>query len=113
MKKKLKNQPKIKKRRNFFPTLVLAILFWAALSWLIYTFAPSNHWLITAFYLLLFIAVFLTVALILANSRRGFLIATGLVCFLIFRYYNLANYLNLILFAGILISLEFFFQKGS
>lgn len=54
-------------------------------------------------------ALFLTFALALANSRRGFLIAIGAIGFLIFRYYDLANYLNLTLFLGILICLEIYY----
>jgi len=111
MEKKLKNHEKIKRRKSFFPTLLLAIFFWIGWGWLFYSTAPASNFVLLTFYFLLFLALFLTGALIFANSRRGFLIAIGAIGFLIFRYYDLANYLNLILFVGILISLELYFVK--
>lgn len=110
-KKKLKNQAKIKKRKNFLPTLILALIFAAALVWLVINQNPANLWLIAAFFLLLFFTVFLLLALILANSRRGFLLSLGLIGFLLLRYYQLANYLNLSLFFGILLCLEIYFRS--
>jgi hypothetical protein len=111
MKKKIKNQPKIKRRKNFLPTLMLALFAWASWGWLVYSMAPENNLLLFIFYGLLFMAVFLTIALLLANSRRGLLIAIGVISFLIFRYYQLANFLNLGLFFGILLSLELYFRE--
>jgi hypothetical protein len=60
---------------------------------------------------LLFLAVFLTTALLLANSRRGLLIAIGVIGFLLFRYYQIANYLNVGLFIAILVTIELYFRE--
>jgi hypothetical protein len=111
-KKKLKNTKKIKRRKNFLPTLLLAILSWGTLACLIYFTAPKNNLLILGFYFLLLVAIFLTFALLFANSRRGLLVAVAGVGFLVFRYFDLANYLNLILFGGVLICLELFFRES-
>ena len=97
-----------RKRKNFLPTLLLALLFWAGWGWLVYSQPPANNLILFGFYSLLFLALFLTAALILANSRRGFLFATAAIIFLIFRYYQLANPLNLVLLLGILIALELY-----
>jgi hypothetical protein len=86
-----------KKRKNFLPTLLLAILFWLLWGGLIYFTAPTNYLLLITFSLLLFLASFLTLALILANSRQGLIVALGIICFLILRYYQLGNVLNIIL----------------
>ncbi|MGB9706597.1 MAG: hypothetical protein ACPLXP_00780 [Microgenomates group bacterium] len=99
------------KRKNFLPTLVLAILFWVAWSWFVFSYPPANNFLLFTFYFLLFLATFLTAALIFANSRRGFFLAAFLILFLLFRYYQIANLLNLFLLAGIFISLEVYFSS--
>jgi len=99
------------KRKNFLPTLILAILFWGIWTWFIFSFPPANNFLLFTFYFLLFLATFLTAALIFANSRKGLLIALFLILFLLFRYHHLANVLNILILAGIFISLEVYFSK--
>jgi len=99
------------KRKNFLPTLILAILVWGVWLWLIFSFPPANNFLLFTFYFLLFLATFLTAALIFANSRRGLLLALFLIFFLFFRYHHLANVLNILILAGIFISLEIYFSK--
>jgi hypothetical protein len=100
-----------RRRKNFLPTLLLTIIFWLLWGGLVYLFAPTNNILLIAFFLLLFLACFLTLALILANSRRGFIAALGIISFLILRFYQLGNILNLILLGGILITLDLYFAK--
>ena len=111
MKKKLKNHDKIKKRKNFLPTLFLAILFWITWGWLTYSFPPEGFLVFVGFLTSLFMALFLTASLLLANSRRGFLIAVGLVGFLLFAYFDLGHWLNLALFVAILVFLEIYLAK--
>jgi len=101
----------MRRRKNFLPTLLLAILFWLVWGWLVYSFAPTDNVLLIAFFLLLFLASFLTLALIFANSRRGFITALGLICFLILRFYQLGNVLNLVLLGGILVTLNLYLAK--
>jgi len=96
------------RRKSFFPTLLLAILFWFGWGWLVYSTAPTNSFLLIAFFFLLFMAFFLTAALVFANSRRGFLIGVGIICFLIFRYYQIGNILNVALLLGIFLCLELY-----
>lgn len=101
----------IKRRKNFFPTLFLAILFWLSWGWLVYSTAPTSNLLLITFYLLLFIAVFLTTALIFANSRRGLITALFVVLLLLFRYYQIGNLLNLLLLLAIFIALELYLSQ--
>jgi len=107
-----KRQLKFKHRRNFLPTLFLALFFWGLWTWLVFSTAPIHSYLIIAFYLLLFSASFLTAALIFANSCRGFLVATAIVGFLLLRYYQLGNPLNLILLLSILLCAELYWRSG-
>lgn len=102
--------PKLKRRKNFLPTLVIALSFWGAWFWLIFSFPPSSNLLLTTFYLLLFAAIFLTSALIFANSKLGFLTACFVITALLFRLYQIGNPLNLLLLLGIFLSLVFYFR---
>ncbi len=99
---------RLKHRGNFLPTLLLAILFWVGWGCLVYFLPPKNGLLLFTFCLLLFAAVFLTFALIFANSRRGLLIAIALIGFLLLRYYELENILNITLLTAILICIELY-----
>ncbi|HUS52148.1 MAG TPA: hypothetical protein VMX77_01630 [Candidatus Bathyarchaeia archaeon] len=100
-----------KSRKNFLPTLLLAVLFWLLWGGLVYFRGPENNLLLIVFFCLLFLASFLTSALILASSRQGFIIALGIICFLTLRFFQLGNILNLILMVGILISLNLYLAK--
>ncbi len=107
----MKQQPRLKRRKNFLPALLLAVLFWLLWGGLVYFTAPTNYLLLITFYLLLFLAVFLTSGLVFANSRQGFVVALGIICFLLLRYHQLGNVLNIILLVGILISLSLYMAK--
>jgi hypothetical protein len=101
----------LRRRKNFLPTLILALIFWGLLAWLIYTHPPSSNFIIIAFFILFFLALFLTSALLFANSRRGLFLALFVIIFLLFRYHHLANPLNIIILLSIFLSLEIFFSK--
>jgi len=98
------------KRKNFLPTFLIALFFWANIGFIILFIPPSllaiGYWLLA-----IFIALFLTLSLVFANSRWGFLTALGITIFLILRLLKMANYLNIILLGGILISLEVYLRK--
>lgn len=100
-----------KRRKNFLPTLLLAFLFWLLWGGLVYFITPDNEAVLIAFYFLLFMACFLTTSLIFANSRRGLIAALGVIAFLLLRYYQLGNILNIGLLVGILISLNLHLAK--
>lgn len=102
---------RFKRRKNFLPTLLLAILFWSLWFWLVFSVPPTSSLSLLLFYFSLFLALFLTAALIFANSRRGFLTAAVVICFLVFRYYQLTNILNLLLLFGIFLCLELYLAK--
>lgn len=101
---------RIKKRKNFLPSLLLTILFWLLWGGLVYFKSPDNNFLLFCFFLLLFLAVFFTTALILANSRRGLFLALFVVLTLLFRLWQIGNLLNIVLLASIFIILEFYLK---
>ena len=72
---------------------------------------PTSTFLLLAFFFLLLVALFLTSALIWANSRRGLLTALFVILVLVFRYYQIGNFLNLILLLAIFMALEIYFSK--
>jgi len=98
-------------RENFLPTLLLTILTWLGWFYFFYFQAPDSNDTIGLFYLFLFIALFLTISLLLANSRRGFLSALALISILVLRQFEQFHIINLILFFALLFSIEIFFWR--
>lgn len=99
------------KRRSFLPAFLVAALSWLTLFSLIFFYAPETKLLISLFYLLLFISCFLTFSLLLANSRRGVLLALGVITLLSLKQIQQAHFLNLFLIGGILLSIELYFRR--
>jgi len=101
-----------KQRKNYLPTVILIIVLWGLLGVLITQVEPElvKNILIPGlylpFFLLLLPASFLTLAIALANTKRGLLMALGLNAFLILRVFELGNLLNLILIMGIVIAMD-------
>lgn len=58
------------------------------------------------FFVLFLPASFFTLALMLANTRRGLLASLGLTAYLVLRVYELGNVLNLVLILGIVIAID-------
>lgn len=98
------------RRKNFLPTLFLTVIFWVVTGYIILYIPPSS---ITIYSLLItaFLSLFLTLSLLLANTRQGFLLSTGITIFLLLRYLKIANFLTLLLLISSLAMLEFYFRK--
>lgn len=99
------------KRKKLYLTLILAILFWLGWLALVFLYPPLNNFLIFSFFVLLFLALFLTASLIFKNSRRGLFLTLFIISFLLLRLFKLANLLNIIFLAGIFLSLELYFSS--
>jgi len=100
-----------KRRKNFLPSLFLAFVFWAIWAFIILKVPPGSFFSFLVFYLFLFLAVFLSLALIFANSRRGLLISIAFIVFLFLKQVKLASILNLLFLIGVLFSLEIHFSR--
>jgi hypothetical protein len=107
----------MRKRKNFFITLVLILLFWTLQFFIIFFVEPKSikDLLIPdaylPFFINLFLALFLTSAVLFANSRRGLFISLGVITFLYLRLFGLGNILNLFLIVSIIFVLELYFKK--
>ena len=110
----------MRKRKNLIPTLLLAILFWGGLGCLVYKVSPHTPLplglpipipSLPLFFLLLFLAFFLSFALLFNNTRRGFLLATGLTALVLLRFFNLLHPLYIVLVIALLVTLELYFLK--
>ncbi|MFZ5365770.1 MAG: hypothetical protein ACOZBZ_00570 [Patescibacteria group bacterium] len=100
----------MKRRKNFLPSFLLTILFWLCWIYVLLFTAPESNLLFFIFYFLLFLSLFLTSSLVFANSRRGFLLALGIIGIAILQQIKLLNILNVILLLGILLSFELYFS---
>jgi len=72
------------------------------------TLVPETYFL---FFLNLFLALFFTLAVFLANSRKGFIVTLGIIIFLILRLFGLGNLLNALLIIATIFSLEYYFTR--
>jgi hypothetical protein len=113
MNKKLTRKKKTRLRKNFFPTLLVIVTLWSLLGLIIIFTSPYTVGSLILFFIILFAAVLFTFSLVFANTRRGFLIALGIIVFLILRYFGIGNILNLLLIVGALISVDFYLTKGN
>jgi len=104
-------QKKVKLRKNFLPTLIVAILLWLGVVSIIYFVEPDTFGILPVFFFLVFLALLFTLSLLFAHTRRGALIAVGLTLFLILRYLGIGNILNFLLILGIAITIELYFIK--
>jgi len=101
-----------KRRKNYLPTLVTMVILWGLLGGLVYWVEPKLvkdiliEGLYLPFFLLFLPAIFLTLAVILGNTKRGLLISLGLTGMLILKVYEIENWLNFILVAGIVVAVD-------
>jgi len=115
LKRKVKENPvkkdrkeKIKRRKNFFASLLLTILLWLLLFLFVYLTDPEHFTARLVFFVFLFVVTLFTTSFVFANTRRGLITATTVVVFLVLRYYGVGNILNLILLVGLAVSIEYY-----
>lgn len=81
------------------------------LALLIFFVPPDTFGALPAFFIIFFLAVFFPTTLVFASPRRGFLVAFGLLIFLLFRFLGIGNILNATLLLGIILSVEFYLSR--
>lgn len=104
-------QEKVKRRKNFFPTLFAILTFWSALGFLIYFVDPFGFAIIPTFFLLLFLALLFTLSTLFINSRRGLIAAVAIVFFAILRFFGIGNIINLLLTLALALAVEYYFSS--
>jgi len=102
---------KVRSRKNFIATLVIIILLWLSVGGIVLFLIPEAPINLFFFFLTLFLALFLTLATILENTRRGFIVSLSIVVFLLLRYLAVGNVFNILLILGIAICFEIYFSK--
>lgn len=85
------------------------IIWWFLLVGFINLFSPNNVWINILFYILLSITIWKSLKLA-NNSRRSILWTIMFIILLLLRQNRIDNILNILLIAGILISIEIYFR---
>lgn len=111
-KNKKKRDEKIKRRKNFLPSLIVTILFWLATAYMIFFTNPLSHGSVQLFFLSLCLSLFFTTSIIFANTRRAVLFTFSITLFLLLRYFGIGNIINVLLIAGLAITVEIYFSKN-
>jgi len=99
---------KVKFRKNILLMVFSAISSWILLTLLIIFTEPSNLFLITAFFLLVFSSLYFTTSIVFANSKRGYIISFALLLILFLKYYGVLNLLTTIYVAAPVFAIEIF-----
>lgn len=106
-----KRKEQVLKRKNFLPSLIVTVLLWGLLVGVVYFVDPNSFAAIYVFLTLFFLVSLFTFSIIFGNARRGVLVATGLVLFLLLRYFGIGNIINFSLITGVLIVIELYYLK--
>jgi len=119
------------RRRNFLPTFIVNLFLWLGLLLIILKLSPEQTYKfqilpggrqvlnfefqiysnIVLFFLVLTLALTMTIALILGNTRRGFLLTLFIDGFLLLRLFKLTNWLTLVFLFLILLVFEIYFSR--
>jgi hypothetical protein len=83
----------------------------SVLGWYANMFSPDAPSLFVWLYLLIFLTIFFFSLFIFNNVRRAMLTASGIVIFLLLRYFNLREILYPILLVACIVSIELYAQK--
>jgi hypothetical protein len=100
-----------KKRKNFFPLLLITLGFWVIVASIVIFTSPQYEIHIILFFLALFLALFLTSSLLLAHTRRGFLVAAVTTLVILLKVLDVANIFNIVLLVAIAAISEYYFIK--
>ncbi len=73
------------RRRNFLPTVIVNLFLWATCGLIIFFLDPNKYLNVVLFFIALTPALTLTFALLLGNTRRGFLVSLAIVGLLILK----------------------------
>lgn len=104
-------EKEIKKRKNFFPSLIITLALWFLLTITILFVDPTQRWALEIFFTLLFLALLFTFSLLLINTRRGFIVSIATTLFSVLLYLGVGNLFNLLLIVGASSMFEIYFTK--
>lgn len=78
---------------------------------IVYFISPDTSGVIPFFFVILLLALFFSLSIIFANKRRGIISSLVIEIFLLLRYFDIGNLINLLLLAGVAVAFEFYFTK--
>jgi hypothetical protein len=111
METKRRRKLELKERKNYLPTILIIAGLWFSVILFIFFIDPQASWAIPMFLLLIFASVLFTAAILLANTRRGILLAMAITIVLGLRIVGMATPLNIILLIGALVAFEFYYSR--
>src|SRR5688572_5056790 len=91
----------VMKRKNFLGTLMVSGLLWLSILILIYFFSPEGILPKIIFFVLTSLALMVTFSTLFENKRRGLLITSAIIFFLMLRMLGVGNLFNLFLVIAI------------
>lgn len=113
-------------RRNFFPAFIFNCIFFIAMTIIVLFTQPDKKLTIkisstplvlpiniVLFFLSSFLFLAFTLSLLLANTRRGFLISLLINSILFLRLVKLAHWWNIVILIAIFIFVELYFSSGN
>lgn len=106
-----KRGKEVKLRKNLLPAFFIILVLWGFFIFIVMFVDPFLSWTLPVFFLSLFSASFLTISILLANTRRGFLYALMIVLFFLFRYLGIGNVVSLFLLLGLFITVDFYLSR--
>ncbi len=105
-------QDKIRRRKNFFPMLLVILISWGGVISIIYFVEPYSLGAVIALFVTTFIALFFTSSVLFVNTRRALIASVGLILFMLLMYLGIGNILNLLLIGGVAISIDIYASRG-
>ena len=102
------SSPPQSKSRRFS---ILAIAAWIAFLAYVFTIPPSTNLHQILFFIILFMAIFSTIATLISNFRLVFFISTFLTILLAFQVANQLTFLNIALLLGLSVALYFLVSR--
>ncbi len=104
-----------KEKKNYLTSLIVALVLWIALGLIVWLVPPElvADWLIPGGYVVFFGVVFLAIlfsaSLILMSTRRGLMMAFGIILLGYLRLLRIDNGWSGLLLVGVLVVMELFF----
>lgn len=103
-------------KKRFFFTFIFTVLSWGVWIYVLLSIPPEypNHFLSIPlsyifFFAPLFVSLFLTITLLLGNTRRGFLLSMGIIVLLILQLLKTVNFLTVGLLLASLLVFELYY----
>ena len=104
--RKRRRLKQIKKRKNFFPALLITILLWFIFCCIVMFLNPSTFGAKPLFFASLGTALIFTLSLLFGNTKRGALTTIGILIYLFLRVIGIGNIVNLLLIFAVIIALD-------